>query len=64
MLVQSWRYNDWPAGHYSKATFPLQDVSGRTRLTLAQTDVPEESYDDIAKGWREYYWPPLKKMLE
>ena len=62
-IVQSWRYSDWPAGHYSTATFSLNEVSGGTRLTFTQTGVPEASYDDISKGWREYYWQPMKKML-
>jgi activator of HSP90 ATPase len=63
-IVQSWRYSDWPQGHYSKATFSLKEVSGGTRLTFTQTGVPEEFYDDIAQGWRDYYWEPMKEMLE
>jgi activator of HSP90 ATPase len=63
-IVQSWRYSDWPAGHYSRATFSLKEDSGRTRLTFTQTGVPEEAYQDIGNGWRDYYWRPMKKMLE
>jgi len=63
-IVQSWRYSDWPEGHYSKATFSLKEISGGTRLTFTQIGVPEEFYDDIAQGWRDYYWEPMKEMLE
>lgn len=63
-LVQSWRYHDWPVGHYSTATFSLKEFQGGTRLTFAQTGVPDEHYDDIKRGWREYYWAPMKRMLE
>jgi len=63
-IVQSWRYSDWPEGHYSKATFSLKEVSGGTRLTFTQIGVPEEFYDDIAQGWRDYYWEPMKEILE
>jgi activator of HSP90 ATPase len=63
-IVQSWRYSDWPAGHYSTATFSLSDVSGRTRLTFTQTGVPAEAYEDIRQGWRDYYWRPMKQLLE
>jgi activator of HSP90 ATPase len=63
-IVQSWRYSDWPEGHYSKATFSLKEVSGGTRLTFTRVGIPEEFYDDIKQGWRDYYWAPMKKMLE
>lgn len=63
-IVQTWRASDWPEGHYSRATFSLNTVTGGTRLTFTQTAVPEEQYDDISKGWRDYYWAPLKEMLE
>jgi len=63
-IVQSWRYSDWPEGHYSKATFSFQEVPSGTRLTFTQTGVPVEFYDDIKLGWHDYYWEPMKKMLE
>jgi len=63
-IVQSWRYSDWPEGHYSKATFSLQKVPSGTRLTFTQTGVPDEHYEDISQGWRDYYWEPMKEMLE
>lgn len=63
-IAQSWRYSDWPEGHYSKVTFSLKEVAGGTRLTFTQTGVPEEHYEDIAQGWQDYYWGPMKEMLE
>ena len=63
-IVQSWRLSDWPAGHYSRATFSLKEIDGSTRLTFTQTGVPEESYQDVSQGWRDYYWEPMKEMLE
>lgn len=62
-IVLSWRGSDWPAGHYSRATFSLKAVEGGTRLTFTQTDVPEEQYEPISQGWRDYYWKPMKEML-
>ena len=63
-IIQSWRYSDWPEGYYSKDTFSLKEISSGTRLTFTQIGVPEESYDDISQGWRDYYWGPMKEMLE
>jgi len=63
-IVQSWRASDWPEGHYSEVTFLFKDIEGGTYLTFSQTGVPEEQYDDISQGWRDYYWAPMKEMLE
>jgi len=63
-IVQSWRGSDWPEDHYSKATFSLQQVEGGTRLIFTQTGVPQDQYGSISQGWRDYYWKPMKKMLE
>jgi activator of HSP90 ATPase len=62
-IVQTWRYSDWPAGEFSTATFSLEAVDGGTRLTLNQSGVPDEAYEDIKQGWKDYYWIPLKKYL-
>ena len=63
-IAQTWRASDWPEGHFSKVTFSLKENPSGTRLTLIQTNVPTKQYDDISKGWRDYYWAPLKEMLE
>lgn len=63
-IVQSWRANDWPSGVYSKVTFSIKVVKGGARLVFTQSGVPEEQYEDVSQGWRDYYWAPMKKMLE
>jgi activator of HSP90 ATPase len=63
-IVQTWRAEDWPEGHYSKATFTFTKVEGGTKLTFTQTGVPEDQYASISQGWRDYYWAPMKEMLE
>jgi activator of HSP90 ATPase len=63
-IVQTWRAGDWPEGHYSQATFVFEQTDGGTRLTFTQTDVPDEFCDDIYQGWIDYYWTPMKQMLE
>jgi activator of HSP90 ATPase len=63
-IVQTWRYSDWPAGHYSTATFTLEETDEGTRLLFTQKDVPDDKYEDIKQGWKDYYWKPMKEMLE
>lgn len=63
-IVQTWRASDWPEGHYSRVTFSLKEVKSGTRLTFSQSGVPEEQYDAISQGWRDYYWGPMQEMLK
>ncbi len=63
-IVQSWRYSDWPKGHFSEVTFLLTEDSGNTRLNFVQVGVPEERYQDIKQGWLDYYWTPMRNLLE
>jgi activator of HSP90 ATPase len=62
-IVQTWRYSDWPAGHYSTVTFALVPTAQGTRLTFTQTDIPDDKYEDIKQGWIDYYWTPLKALF-
>ena len=61
-IVQTWRANNWPKGTYSKAAFALARTTGGTRVTFRQTGVPDKFYGEISKGWRVYYWTPLRKQ--
>ncbi|MFH1210294.1 MAG: SRPBCC family protein [archaeon] len=64
-IVQYWRGSDWPKGHYSKVTFSFRRMKNAlTRLTFTQVGVPESEYKDISKGWKEFYWKPMKSMLD
>ena len=63
-IVQTWRFSDWPEGHFSTVTFVFTPVEKGTRLTFTQTDVPDDKYEDIKQGWTDYYWSPLKQMLQ
>jgi activator of HSP90 ATPase len=62
-IVQAWRASDWPDGVFSKVVFQLTAAGKNTKLTFVQTGVPEEFAKDIASGWKEFYWSPLKKFL-
>ncbi len=63
-IVQSWRANDWPAGHFSKATFTLAKSITGTKLSFTQSGVPEKNFDSIKKGWIDFYWSPMKNFLK
>jgi activator of HSP90 ATPase len=64
LIVQEWRGNDWPKGVYSIVKFILQKSGENTKLMFTQSGVPADKYKDISEGWKEFYWRPMKKMLE
>ncbi|HEU4786205.1 MAG TPA: SRPBCC family protein [Gemmatimonadaceae bacterium] len=63
-IVQAWRSEDWPEGHYSIATFTFRRAGRGTRLTFDQYGVPANKYRGIADGWKSYYWRSMKSLLE
>jgi activator of HSP90 ATPase len=62
-IVQTWRADDWPLGHFSTLTIHLIKASKGTKLLFSQTDVPANKAKDISQGWKDYYWGPMKKVL-
>ena len=64
-IVQAWRSEGWPDGHYSIVTFALsKKANGTTELRFTQIGVPAEDYRKKNRGWRKHYWEPLKNFLE
>jgi activator of HSP90 ATPase len=63
-IVQEWRADDWPTGHVSHASFTLKKVKGGTQLSFYQSNVPAKHYKGIKQGWIDFYWKPMKAMLD
>jgi len=67
-IVQSWKAQEdcWPDEHYSVVTFKLTPIKGKegTGLYFTQTGVPVVCGDRFDSGWKDYYWTPMKEMLE
>jgi activator of HSP90 ATPase len=63
-IVQTWRGSDWPEGHFSTVTFKIEKTPAGSKLTFNQVGVPVEFYEDIKQGWIDWYWTPMKQMLE
>lgn len=61
-IVQEWFGGPWNAP--SILTIVLTESKGRTKVTLTQTDIPDEEAANIDDGWSSYYFGPLKKYLE
>lgn len=63
LLEQDWYGGDWEKP--SKVIFRLASgSSGKTNVTLTQTDIPDGEFVDIEEGWKRFYMGPLKKLVE
>jgi activator of HSP90 ATPase len=65
-IIQTWRSEgeNWPKGYYSTITLIFEPVDDGTLIKFTHTDIPEGAYESVKEGWDEYYWEPLKEMLE
>jgi len=63
-IVQKWRGADWPDGHFSLATFEIEDDRNGSKLVFTQTGIPYDKYDDISDGWKDHYWEKMKKIFK
>ncbi len=64
-IVQEWASSDFPEGAApSRLEIVLKEVKSGTELTMTHSGVPEEVAEDIAQGWKDYYWERLKKFFK
>ncbi|XP_035898539.1 activator of 90 kDa heat shock protein ATPase homolog 1 [Anopheles stephensi] len=59
-IVQTWRYKEWPSGHYSNVTMELEEEVDHTVLKLTQTMVPKAESEKITQNWKCYYWNSIR----
>lgn len=64
-IVQTWiaMEDKWPAGHESTITFELKEVKGGTKINFLHEEVPLPIAKNFVKGWKTYYWTPLKQYF-
>lgn len=64
LLEQDWYEHDHPE-RLHKVTFTFASVDHTTTIVhLFQTDVGDDELNSMADGWVEYYFDPIKKLLE
>ena len=64
-IVQAWHFAEdgWPDDHFSVCTFTLAANGKGTKLSFAQTGVPEHKAKSLSDGWKQYFWSPMKAFL-
>ena len=64
-IVQLWRGNHWNPGDPDSILvlrFLPEGKNGKIELT--HLNVPESDFDNVNKGWLDYYWKPWRAYLE
>ena len=64
LIIQSWRASDWPEDAESTVKFEFIDEGGKTKLEFSQTGIPHDFVEDVASGWKDFYWQPLQEFLK
>lgn len=65
VIVQSWRTTDFKEKEPdSKVMFHFSARGKGTRLMFVHSDVPNRLAEDLAQGWKDFYWEPLKAYLK
>lgn len=62
LLVQEWYFGEQE--NDSIVEIKLSKKGKQTIISLTHTNIPEEVYDEIVEGWKDYYLGSIKGMLE
>jgi uncharacterized protein YndB with AHSA1/START domain len=63
LLEQDWYGHDDPERCY-KVSFALSFTRDTTTVRLKHADVPDEEAQHMEDGWKDYYFDPIKELLE
>lgn len=65
-IVQAWHFDEdgWPADHFSICTFRFERKGKQTKMTFIQHGVPQHKTESLKRGWKEFYWGPMKTFLQ
>jgi activator of HSP90 ATPase len=63
-IVQEWKTTDWAEGYGpSRLELTFKKVKNGTKIVMVHAEVPEEMVDELAEGWEEFYWKPMKEYF-
>ena len=62
LLSQDWFSGEWDEP--SRLNLSFTSNGDETVVDLVQEDVPSSDLKDISEGWKDYYFDPIKELLE
>lgn len=60
-VVQEWDFGDQT--EKSVVTISIQKDKDNSIVTVEHTNIPDDEFDDIANGWREYYFAAINSFF-
>jgi activator of HSP90 ATPase len=66
-IVQEWYFENeegMPTEHKSIVTIKLHSKGNSTDVELLHINIPDEAFENIVEGWDDYYFKPLKELVE
>ena len=71
-IVQQWYCHDLPKNSITEVMFIFRHEtviknkkkSVGTKLNFTHKNIPSSTDADLASGWKDYYWKPLKEFLK
>ena len=61
-IVQQWYFEGQE--EKSLVTITLTPEGRETRVEVLHINIPDEAFENIVDGWDNYYFKPLKKLVE
>jgi activator of HSP90 ATPase len=63
-ILQSWRSTEFPKDHLdSYLLIKLEEVKVGTKVTLVHSEVPAGQGASYKKGWKDFYFKPMRKYF-
>ena len=63
-IVQAWRTTEFPEGSSdSRVEILLEAAKDGTKLTLKHSNIPKGQAESYKKGWKEFYFEPMKEYF-
>lgn len=60
-VVQEWYFGE--QSEKSIVTISITNDGENSIVTVEHTNIPDEDFDDIAEGWREYYFDAIMNFF-
>jgi activator of HSP90 ATPase len=63
-IVQSWRTTEFPEdASDSRLEIIFEEIPKGTRVTLVHTQIPDGQSSEYKKGWKDFYFDPMKSFF-
>jgi len=63
LVEQTWRFKQWPDGHFSTVVFKIEEQEDSTLVKVKQSGIPINDLERTKDGWNHYYWESIKKTF-